>query len=172
MARIGVFVCHCGENIARRVNVKQVTEFARRLPGVAVAEDYRYLCSAPGQKIIEEAIKDKGLSGVVVAACSPHLHEPTFRGASSRAGLNSFLCEMANIREQCSWVHSDGAKATKKACDIIASTAEKVKHNHPLRAIDLPITKRALVIGAGVAGIRTALDIANAGYPVTLVERQ
>ena len=172
MARVGVFICHCGENIARKVEVKRVAEFCRRIPGVVFADHYPYFCSAPGQRILEDAIHKQGLTSVVVAACSPHLHEPTFRGASSRSGLNPFLCEMANIREQCSWVHSDSAKATKKACDIVASTVEKVKRNHPLRAIDLPITKRALVIGAGVAGIRTALDIANAGYPVTLVERQ
>jgi len=172
MARLGVFVCHCGENIARRVDAKTVAEVARRLPGVAFSEDYPYFCSAPGQKKIRAAIQDQGLTGIVVAACSPHLHEPTFRGASSQAGLNPFLCEMANIREQCAWVHTDGASATEKACDIVATMVEKVKRGHPLRAIEVPVTKGALVIGGGVAGIRAALDIANAGYAVTLVERQ
>lgn len=172
MARIGVFVCHCGENIARTVEVEKVAEFARRIPGVAHSEHYPYLCSAPGQKKIGEAIQSRRLSGVVVAACSPHLHEPTFRGASSQAGLNPFLCEMANIREQCSWVHSNRALATEKACEIVAGMVEKVKRNQPLHPIELPVKKACLVIGGGVAGIRAALDIAKAGYPVTLVEKQ
>ena len=172
MARVGVFVCHCGENIRRRVDSKGVAEFARGLPGVAFSEDYAYFCSAPGQKKVQEAIRDQGLTGVVVAACSPHLHEPTFRGASAQVGLNPFLCEMANIREQCAWVHENGASATEKACDIVASMVEKVKRNHPLYPVEVPVTRRALVIGGGVAGIRAALDIANAGYAVTLVERQ
>ena len=172
MARVGVFVCHCGENIARKVDVERVTEFARRLPGVVSSEHYPYFCSAPGQKKVEQAVQEQGLTGVVVAACSPHLHEPTFRGASSRAGLNPFLCEMANIREQCAWVHTDSGSATEKACEIVVTMVEKVKRNHPLRPVEVPVTRRALVVGAGVAGIRAALDIANAGYAVTLVERQ
>ncbi|MDP6514600.1 MAG: CoB--CoM heterodisulfide reductase iron-sulfur subunit A family protein [SAR202 cluster bacterium] len=173
MARLGVFVCHCGENIARRVDVEKVKEFANGLQGVVLSEDYPYLCSAPGQRMVEESIKDNDLTGVVVAACSPHLHEPTFRGASSEAGLNPFLCEMANIREQCSWVHANnGAQATTKACAIVASMVEKVKRNQPLQPIEVPVTRGALVIGAGVAGIRSALDIANAGYQVTLVEKK
>jgi len=172
MARVGVFVCHCGENIARKVDVERVTEFAGRLPGVALAEHYPYFCSAPGQKKIREAVEEQGLTGVVVAACSPHLHEPTFRGASSEGGLNPFLCEMANIREQCAWVHTDAASATDKACQIVAAGVEKVKRDDPLFPVEVPVTKRALVVGAGVAGIRAALDIANAGYEVTLVERE
>ena len=171
MSRVGVFVCHCGENIARRVDVDQVTDFARRLPGVAVSEHYPYMCSAPGQKLVRETIEAQGLTGVVVAACSPQLHEPTFRGASSEAGLNPFLCEMANIREQCAWVHEDMAAATTKACALVASGVEKVKRDDPLQPVTVPVTKRALVVGAGVAGIRAALDIADAGYDVTLVER-
>ncbi|HAL48590.1 MAG TPA: disulfide reductase, partial [Dehalococcoidia bacterium] len=172
MARLGVFVCHCGANIRRTVDVERVKEFANDLPGVVLSEDYPYLCSAPGQRMVEEAIKEKGLTGVVVAACSPHLHEPTFRGASAEAGLNPYLCEMANIREQCSWVHSNGVLATDKACDIVATMVEKVKRNQPLEPIEVPVQRGALVVGAGVAGIRAALDIANAGYPVTLVEKQ
>lgn len=172
MARVGVFVCHCGENIARKVDVEQVTRFAGRLPGVALAEHYPYFCSAPGQKKIREAVEEQGLTGVVVAACSPHLHEPTFRGASAEGGLNPFLCEMANIREQCAWVHADAAAATDKACQIVASGVEKVKRDDPLFPVEVPVTKRALVVGAGVAGIRAALDIANAGFDVTLVERE
>jgi|TARA_Y100000310_G_scaffold190541_1_gene190510 heterodisulfide reductase subunit A len=154
------------------VDVERVKEFANDLPGVVLSEDYPYLCSAPGQRMVEEAIKEKGLTGVVVAACSPHLHEPTFRGASAEAGLNPYLCEMANIREQCSWVHSNGVLATDKACDIVATMVEKVKRNQPLEPIEVPVQRGALVVGAGVAGIRAALDIANAGYPVTLVEKQ
>jgi heterodisulfide reductase subunit A len=172
MSRVGVFVCRCGHNIARAVDVPKVTDFARRIPGVVFSEEYSYFCSAPGQDIVQEAIKEHDLTGVVVAACSPQLHEPTFHGVSSEAGLNPFLCEMANIREQCSWVHSDGAQATQKACHIVTSMVEKVKRNHPLHPIELPVTRGALVIGGGVAGIRAALDIANAGYPVTLVERE
>ncbi|MBI4524527.1 MAG: CoB--CoM heterodisulfide reductase iron-sulfur subunit A family protein [Deltaproteobacteria bacterium] len=172
MARIGVFVCHCGENIARTVDVEKVVEYARTLPGVVVSDHYAYFCSAPGQKKVQDAIQGQDLTGVVVAACSPHLHEPTFRGASAQAELNPFLCEIANIREQCSWVHAKGAPATQKACGIVAAMVEKVKRNQPLHPIELPVTRGALVIGGGVAGIRAALDIAKAGYPVTLVEKQ
>jgi heterodisulfide reductase subunit A2 len=172
MARIGVFVCHCGENIARTVKVKQVAENARQIPGVAFSTDYPYMCSAPGQKIMMDAIKQHGLTGVVVSACSPQLHEPTFRRAAEQVGLNPFQCEMANIREQCSWVHPDSATATPKATQIVASMVEKVKQARPLNPFEVPITKRALVVGGGVAGIRAALDIANGGQHVVLVERQ
>jgi heterodisulfide reductase subunit A len=171
MSRVGVFVCHCGENIARTVDVEQVTASARRLPGVAFAEHYPYMCSAPGQKLVRETIESQGLTGVVVAACSPQLHEPTFRGACAQAGLNPFLCEMANVREQCAWVNADRAAATAKASALVSSGVAKVKHDEPLLPIRVPVTKRALVIGGGVAGIRAALDIANAGYEVTLIEK-
>lgn len=171
MSRVGVFVCHCGENIARSVDVEQVTQFAKGLPGVAISRHYPYMCSAPGQKLVRDTIESEGLTGVVVAACSPQLHEPTFRGATAQAGLNPFLCEMANIREQCAWVNTDAAAATAKACALVASGVEKVKRDEPLLPVRVPVTKRALVIGAGVAGIRAALDIANAGYDVTLVEK-
>lgn len=172
MARIGVFVCHCGENIARKVDVEKVVASARRFPGVVMSEDYPYMCSAPGQRRIQEAIEENNLTGTVIAACSPQLHEPTFRGASKIAGLNPFLCEMANIREQCSWVHSDPDLATEKASEIVATMVEKVKLNHPLTPIDVPVKGGALVIGAGIAGIRAALDIAKAGHKVTLIEKQ
>jgi len=172
MARIGVFVCHCGENIGRTVRADEVAEFARRIPGTVFSADYPYFCSAPGQKILTDAIERHGLTGVVVAACSPQLHEPTFRGAARRAGLNPYLCEMANIREQCSWVHPDRDRATVKACDIVAATVERVKRARPLEPVEVPVTRRALVIGGGVAGIRAALDMANAGYSVVLVERE
>ncbi len=172
MSRIGVFVCHCGENIARTVDVQRVTDEAAALPGVAHAEHYRYLCSEPGQKLIKDAIRDKNLTGVVVAACSPSMHEVTFRRASAEVGLNPFLCEISNIREQCSWVHEDRAEATQKASELIHFMVEKSKRDRPLRPIKVPVTKRALVIGAGIAGIQAALDIANSGFKVTLVERE
>jgi heterodisulfide reductase subunit A len=172
MPRIGVFVCHCGENIARTVDVRKVAESAGRIPGVVFSTDYTYMCSAPGQKLVIDAIREHGLTGVVVSACSPQLHEPTFRNAVQQAGLNPFLCEMANIREQCSWVHPNRAEGTAKASLIMASAVQKVARSRPLNASQVPVTKRALVIGGGVAGIRTALDIANAGHEVVLVEKQ
>jgi heterodisulfide reductase subunit A2 len=172
MARIGVFVCHCGENIARTVKVKQVAEAARNISGVAFSTDYPYMCSAPGQKILMDAIKEHKLTGVVVSACSPQLHEPTFRRASTQAGLNPYACEIANIREQCSWVHPDPAQGTPKATAIMGSMVEKVKQARALTPFEVPVTKRALVVGGGVAGVRAALDIANAGFQVVLVERE
>ena len=171
MSRIGVFICHCGENIARTVDCAQVVEDARTIPGVAHAVDYRYMCSDPGQRLIQEAIREKGLTGVVVASCSPRMHEVTFRRTVAQADLNPFLCEMANIREQCSWVHPDRAAGTQKASDLVRLMVEKVKWNQPLTPIHVPITKRALVIGGGIAGIQAALDIANGGREVVLVEK-
>jgi heterodisulfide reductase subunit A len=172
MARIGVFICHCGENIAGTVDVAAVTQTAARLPGVAHAEDYGYMCSDPGQKRLIEAIREKGLTGVVVAACSPAMHEMTFRGAAVEGGLNPFLSEMANIREQCSWVHQDRREATSKASDLVRLMVEKVKRNRALSPIRVPVTKRALVIGGGIAGIQAALDLANGGHEVVLLERE
>jgi heterodisulfide reductase subunit A len=172
VARIGLFVCHCGENIARTVDVAAVVEFGGRIPPVAFAAHYPYLCSAPGQKLVVEAVREHDLTGVVVAACSPHLHEPTFRRAASQAGLNPFLCEMANIREQCSWVHRDRGEATAKACDIVALAVARLERARPLDPLEVPVAKRVLVVGGGVAGIRTALDVANAGHEVVLVERE
>lgn len=172
MARIGVFVCHCGENIARTVDVAKVRDALAKHPGVVHSVDYRYVCSDPGQQLIKQAIIEKRLTGVVVAACSPHMHEVTFRRACASVGMNPFLCEMANIREQCSWVHEDREAATEKAIELTRMIVEKVKRNHALEPIRVPITKRALVIGGGVAGIQAALDIANGGYEVILVEKQ
>ncbi|HDH09485.1 MAG TPA: CoB--CoM heterodisulfide reductase iron-sulfur subunit A family protein [Chloroflexi bacterium] len=172
MRKIGVFVCHCGLNIAATVDVERVAEEIRQYPGVAYAVDYKYMCSDPGQSLIKEAIQKEGLDGVVVAACSPSMHEATFRRAVASVGLNPYLCEMANIREQCSWVHQDRESATRKAVAIISSLVEKVKLNEPLEPLILPITRRALVIGGGIAGLTAALDIAEAGYPVILVERK
>jgi len=172
MPRLGVFICHCGENIAGTVDVDAVTKAAARLPGVAHAEHYRYMCSDPGQKLLIAAIEKEHLTGVVVAACSPAMHEATFRNAAVQGGLNPYLAEIANIREQCSWVHSDKAAATDKACDIVRLMVEKVKRNRPLEPISVPVTKRALVIGGGIAGIQAALDLANGGHEVILVERE
>ena len=171
MARIGVFVCHCGENIARTVDTARVAAAMRDLPGVVYAADYNYMCSSPGQAMIRQVIAEQGLSGVVVAACSPHMHEKTFRGAAAGGGINPFLCEMANIREQCSWIHQDREQATGKAIDITRMIVEKVKRNAPLSMIRIPVVRRALVIGGGIAGIQAALDIADGGREVVLVEK-
>jgi len=167
-----VFVCHCGENIARNVKVKDVVKFALDVPGAAVTADYPYLCSAPGQQMVIDAIREHGLDRVVIAACSPQLHEPTFRAAAAQAGLNPHLVEIANIREHCSWVHRDPDQASAKACQTVTAAVERVKRAKPLDPVEVPVTKRALVIGGGVAGIRSALDIANSGHPVVLVERE
>jgi len=172
MKRIGVFVCHCGINIAATVDVEKVVEEVRRYPGVAHAEHYQYMCSDPGQKLVQEAIDKHKLDGVIVAACSPTLHEVTFRRASENAGLNPYQCEIANIREQCSWVHADRGAATRKAIRIIESLVEKVKYDESLTPLSVPLTKRAMVVGGGVAGIQAALDVANSGYEVLLVEKQ
>ncbi len=172
MARIGVFVCHCGENISATVDCKKVADAAALLPGVVHSVEYKYMCSDPGQNLIKDAIKEQKLTGVVVSACSPRMHEPTFRRACSEAGLNPFLCEMANIREHCSWVHDKGDLTTQKAIDIVRSTVAKVKQNEPLHHIMVPVTKTALVIGGGVAGIQAALDIANTGHKVVMVEME
>ena len=173
MKRIGVFICHCGHNIAGTVDVERVTERLRHYPGVAHSADYIYMCSDPGQDLIKEAIREKGLNGVIVAACSPAMHEATFRRAVAASGLNPYQYESANIREQCSWPHEGkGEAATLKAEAIIKATVEKVGRNRPLVPISAPLTRRALVIGGGIAGLQAALDIADAGYPVILVERE
>ncbi|HVN32724.1 MAG TPA: FAD-binding protein, partial [Thermoanaerobaculaceae bacterium] len=171
MARIGVFVCHCGENIGRTVDCGRVAGALAGLPGVAHAVDYKYMCSDPGQLMIKQAIAEKNLTGVVVAACSPHMHEKTFRRACSGAGLNPFMCEMANIREHCSWIHENREAATEKAIDLTRFIVEKVKRNVPLETIRVPVERRALVIGGGIAGIQAALDIADGGAEVILVEK-
>ncbi|MFP4058770.1 MAG: 4Fe-4S binding protein, partial [Candidatus Brocadiia bacterium] len=172
MSRIGVFVCHCGENIASVVDCERVAKTLADHPGVAYATDYQYMCSEPGQALIKKAADEQELTGVVVAACSPRMHEPTFRTACAEQGLNPFLCEMANIREHCSWVHQDREAATAKAIELVRLMVEKVKNNEELHPIRVPLTKRALVIGGGIGGIQAALDVANAGHEVVLVERE
>jgi heterodisulfide reductase subunit A len=171
MSRVGVFICHCGENIGGTVDCARIAEQARSLPGVVHAVDYKYMCSDPGQNLLKDAIREKKLDGVVVAACSPRMHEPTFRRAAEEAGLNGYLCEMANVREHCSWVHEKSDATTQKALDLVRLQVEKVKRNKPLSSIRVPVTKTALVLGGGIAGIQAALDIANAGHKVLLVEK-
>ena len=172
MSRIGVFVCHCGENIGRTVDCARVAEGVRGLPGVRLAVDYKYMCSDPGQNLIRQAIREHRLDGVVVAACSPAMHEPTFRRATAGEGVNPFRCEMVNVREQCSWVHEDREAATAKSIDLVRMMIEKVKRNEDLFPIQVPVTRRAMVVGGGIAGIQAALDLANAGIPVVMVEKE
>ncbi|MBS4016310.1 MAG: CoB--CoM heterodisulfide reductase iron-sulfur subunit A family protein [Candidatus Latescibacteria bacterium] len=169
--RIGVFVCHCGINIAGTVNIPEVVKRLKEQADVIEVIDHQYCCSDPGQNLIKETIKEKKLDSVVVACCSPTLHEPTFRKTVSSVGINPYNCEIANIREQCSWVTDDKEKATDKATKIIKTIIKKVEHDEPLTPITIPVTRKALVIGAGVAGIQTALDIATAGYPVILLDK-
>lgn len=170
--KIGVFICHCGRNITNTVDVKKVVAEIKEYPGIAHCEDYKYMCSEPGQQLIRDAIKEKGVEKVIVAACSPTLHEITFQRTISSAGLNPYLYESANIREQCSWVHPHINIATPKAVKIIKSVVEKLRLNEALDPISIPVTRRALVIGGGIAGIQASLDIANSGYEVILVERE
>jgi heterodisulfide reductase subunit A len=172
MSRIGVFVCHCGENIGRTVDCARVAQALEELPGVVHSVDYKYMCSDPGQALIKQAIQEKQLDGIVVGACSPHMHEKTFRKAAASAGLNPFLCEMANLREHCSWIHEDRERATGKAIDLGRFIVEKIKYNRPLSTIHIPVERRALVIGGGIAGIQAALDIADGGREVILVEKE
>ena len=171
MSRIGVFVCHCGENISSTVDCGKVAEMSSDINGVVYSADYKYMCSDPGQTIIRQAIQEHKLDGVVVAACSPRMHEPTFRKVCSESGLNPYLCEMANLREHCSWVHKKEESTTQKAAELVKMLVEKVKRNKPLEPIKVPITATALVLGGGIAGIQAALDIANAGQKVVLVEK-
>ncbi len=171
MNRIGVFICHCGRNIAATVDVKSLVQEISKYPGVIHCEDYKYMCSDPGQNLIKEKIKEKNIEAVVIAACTPSLHSTTFRRAIGHVGLNPFLLEIANIREQCSWIHKDITDGTKKAGAIIRAGIEKVRLNESLMPSKFPVTKRAMVIGAGIAGIQASLDIANSGYEVVLVEK-
>jgi len=173
--RVGVYVCHCGTNIAGTVDVADVRAWAAEKlhgSGVVVARDYKFMCSSLGQELIEKDIQELGLTRVVVAACSPHLHEGTFRTACKRAGLNPYLCELASIREQVSWVHTDKAAATAKSKAVVSGAVQRVLDNEPLEPLKVPIHPATLVVGGGIAGIQAALEVADAGHPVYLVERE
>ena len=171
--RMGVYVCHCGLNIAGSINCEQVSKFAATLPNVVLAKDNRYMCSDQGQELIKNDIREHKLNRVVVASCSPRLHEPTFRKACEEAGLNKYLFEMANIREQCSWVHlHDRKAATEKAEDLVKMAVAKAALCKPAEEIVVPVIRKALIIGGGVAGIQAALDLADTGYKVYLVEKE
>ncbi|MBQ8320629.1 MAG: CoB--CoM heterodisulfide reductase iron-sulfur subunit A family protein [Clostridia bacterium] len=171
MQRIGVFICWCGSNIAATVDVKKVAETIKAEPGVVFSDNYQYMCSENGQQLIKNAIKEHNLTGIVVGACSPRMHEATFRKAAEAAGLNPYMVEIANIREHCSWIHKDMDEATEKAIVLVRTAIAKVKLNAPLTAGESPVEKRALVIGGGIAGIQAALDIADAGFQVDIVEK-
>ena len=172
MQRIGVFVCWCGSNIAATVDVEKVSQTLAKEPGVVFATNYQYMCSQAGQDMIQNAIREYRLTGVVICSCSPRMHEATFRKTCEKAGLNPYMVEIANIREQCSWIHKDKESATEKAVILGRAAIAKVHLNAPLTAGQSPVTKRALVIGGGIAGIQTALDIAEAGYEVDIVEKK
>ncbi len=172
MQRIGVFVCWCGSNIAATVDVQKVAEALAKEPGVVHSMNYQYMCSQAGQELIKEAIKEHKLTGIVVCSCSPRMHEATFRKTAAAAGLNPYMVEIANIREQCSWIHKDITEATEKAIVLGRTAIAKVALNAPLVPGESPVTKRALVIGGGIAGIQTALDIADAGFEVDIVEKK
>lgn len=171
MARVGVFVCRCGTNIASVVDVERVAAEAAKLPHVAFATEYTYMCSNPGQELIKQAVREHNLDAIVVAACTPRLHEPTFRGVMVELGKNPYMVEIANIREQVAWVTKDKEDATEKALELVKAAVAKVARNEPLTQTEVPIYPRALVVGGGIAGIQSALDIADAGYPVVLLER-
>ncbi len=171
--RIGVFVCDCGLNIAGVVDCGAVAEFARSLPDVACVIRNRYTCADPGQKEIRQAVEQHRLNRVVVASCSPKIHEPTFRRCVAEAGLNPYLFEMANIREHCSWVHQEEKDgATTKAMDLVRSAVDRARRLEPQEESAFPVEPAALVIGGGVAGIQSALDLADSGHRVFLVEKQ
>ena len=172
MQRVGVFVCWCGSNIAATVDVEKVTEVLGKEPGVVFSTNYQYMCSQAGQDLIQESIRKYQLTGVVICSCSPRMHEATFRKTCAKAGLNPYMVEIANIREQCSWIHKDKLTATEKAVILGRAAIAKVHLNAPLTAGESPVTKRALVIGGGIAGIQTALDIADAGFDVDIVEKK
>jgi heterodisulfide reductase subunit A len=170
--RVGVYICDCGSNIAGTVDVKAVVESASALPGVVVAREYKYVCSEPGQQLIQQDIKEQKLERVVVASCSPRMHEPTFQAAVAKAGLNPFYFAMVNIREHVSWVIKDKEQGTAKAERLIRAAVARVLLQEELFSRTDPVTPAALVVGGGIAGIQSALTIADAGYKVYLVERQ
>jgi heterodisulfide reductase subunit A2 len=170
--RIGVYVCHCGTNIAAGVDVEDVAGYAAGLDGVVVARHYTYMCSDPGQALIKEDIQKRGLDRVVVASCSPLMHESTFRAACAEAGLNPFLFQMTNIREHVSWVAGDRELATEKACSLVSAAVRRARLQEPLDQREVSVKRSALVVGGGIAGLEAALRLADAGVHVYLVERQ
>lgn len=170
--RIGVYVCHCGTNIASTVDVGNVAGFAQQLEGVVLARDYTYMCSDPGQDLIKSDIQEHHLNRVVVASCSPLMHEPTFQRVCQEAGLNPFFFQMANIREHCSWVIDNREHATQKACALVSAAVRRVRYNQPLERRQVEMKSSALVVGGGIAGIEAALRLADAGKKVYLVERE
>jgi len=170
--RTGVYICRCGTNIAATVDVVQVAEYARGLDDVVVSREYTYMCSDPGQDLIKQDIREHGLNRVVVASCSPLMHEPTFRRACEEAGLNPFYFQMANIREQCSWVIDDHSRATAKASSMVAAAVRRARYHTPLHMRQVEMEPAVLVVGGGIAGIESALRLADAGKQVYLVERE
>jgi heterodisulfide reductase subunit A len=170
--KIGVYVCHCGSNIAGVVDVAAVAEWAENLPDVAVSRHYEFMCSNLGQDLIKDDIREQGLDRVVVACCTPRMHEPTFQRAVAEAGLNPYYFEQANIREQCSWVTADPEEATQKAKALVGAAVTRVRHHQALRTNKVPINPTTLIVGGGITGIQAALELANANYPVILVERE
>jgi len=171
-ARVGVYICHCGTNIAGMVDVDAVSNYASTLDNVVVARHYAYMCSDPGQSLIKDDIKNEGLDRVVVASCSPLMHEPTFRKACAEGGLNPFLFQMTNIREHCSWVTADQVAATEKAEALVAAAVRRVTWQIPLEMRQVAVKQSALVVGGGIAGLEAALRMADSGKHVTLVERE
>lgn len=169
--KIGFYICHCGTNIASKVDVEAVTEHAKKIPGVVVAKNYQYMCSDPGQDMIKKDIKELCLERIVIATCSPRMHELTFRKAVNQAGLNPYLLEIVNVREQCSWVHEDKTKATEKAKELVTASIARAKLLQPLKGETMSVTPSALIIGGGIAGIEAALDIAESGFKTYLVEK-
>jgi heterodisulfide reductase subunit A len=170
--RIGVYICHCGLNIASKVDVAALEKYALTLPQVAMAKTYKFMCSDPGQQLIRDDITRHGLTHLVVASCSPRMHEPTFRGVMLEAGLNPYLYQMVNIREQVSWVTADPVRATEKAKRLVTAAARRVARHDALQRATTPINPNVLVVGAGIAGISAALTLADAGKQVYLVERE
>jgi heterodisulfide reductase subunit A2 len=170
--KIGVYVCQCGSNIGGIVDVPNVVEFASHLNSVVAAREYKFMCSDPGQEMIKEDIRKLGLNRVVVASCSPQMHEPTFRRAVLSTGLNPYLFEMANIREHASWVTEDPIKATEKAKALVSAAVRRVYYQEPLQTKEVPVNPNTLIVGGGIAGIQAALEIANAGHQVYLVEKE
>jgi heterodisulfide reductase subunit A len=170
--RIGVYICHCGTNIAGTVNVGEVRDFIAGSPGVAVARDYKFMCSDPGQALIQQDIRELGINRVVVAACSPLMHELTFRRAALKAGLNRYLVQIANIREHCSWVHDDSKMATEKAKALVLGAVRRVALHQPLEPLRAAVNPNVLIVGGGITGIQAALEMAEAGTTVYLVERE